>query len=64
MDWWGRLAPAQTQRIPREPSTGTYRVVRGGSWREDAGYCSSAFRFGINPSDGFLPLGFRVVRRP
>jgi len=41
---------------PSGPASGSNRVVRGGSWRSDAGYCRSACRI---RDDG---LGFRLSR--
>jgi formylglycine-generating enzyme required for sulfatase activity/Cdc6-like AAA superfamily ATPase len=39
---------------------GAPRVVRGGSWGSDAGYCRSAFRFYGSPDLRWSGLGFRV----
>ena len=38
------------------------RVSRGGSWPSSAGYCRSAYRGRVLPSDRFSGLGFRVVK--
>ncbi|NEP15428.1 MAG: formylglycine-generating enzyme family protein [Leptolyngbya sp. SIO4C1] len=37
------------------------RVLRGGSWDDDPGFCRSAFRFGDAPDFRFNDTGFRVV---
>lgn len=45
---------------PRGPKMGTYRVVRGGSFINDAVSCRSAYRLGGGPS--LRHLGFRLSR--
>jgi formylglycine-generating enzyme required for sulfatase activity len=40
------------------------RVLRGGSWGNDAASCRSAFRDWINPSDRYRDIGFRVALSP
>ncbi len=47
---------------PQGPNSGSYRVIRGGSWNNDAGYCRSAFRYGINPDNVYGDFGLRLVR--
>jgi formylglycine-generating enzyme required for sulfatase activity/uncharacterized caspase-like protein len=37
------------------------RLLRGGSWSFDPGYCRSAFRVGGLPDDAYADVGFRVV---
>jgi formylglycine-generating enzyme required for sulfatase activity len=54
---------------PHGPATGDYRVLRGGSWRGDAGALRSAARCGEPPGMadvclGYEAYGFRCVRRP
>ena len=46
---------------PTGPTSGTYRVVRGGSWDTTASPCRVAFRSGYKPDDRSYGLGFRVV---
>ncbi len=47
---------------PRGPSSGSYRVVRGGGWFHYAYSCRVAYR-DISPPDGsYYYLGFRPVR--
>jgi formylglycine-generating enzyme required for sulfatase activity len=41
---------------------GLSRVIRGGSWYSDAGWCRSAFRNRYDPGIRFNYLGFRLVR--
>jgi formylglycine-generating enzyme required for sulfatase activity len=46
---------------PQGPADGAGRVLRGGSWLGDPGYCRSARRLGRDPGDRFGDFGFRVV---
>jgi formylglycine-generating enzyme required for sulfatase activity len=41
-----------------------YRVVRGGSWVDEARGCRAAYRFRAMPHDGYQIVGFRVVCEP
>ena len=43
------------------PSTGEFRVVRGGCWDGGARYCRSAYRGGYAPEGRIFLVGFRVV---
>jgi formylglycine-generating enzyme required for sulfatase activity len=45
-------------------STGTDRVVRGGSWLDPREYCRAASRAGLAPSRRFAIAGFRLARVP
>jgi eukaryotic-like serine/threonine-protein kinase len=47
---------------PAEPSAGSFRVFRGGSWRNGASRCRSAFRSRNAPGHRFGNLGFRLAR--
>jgi formylglycine-generating enzyme required for sulfatase activity len=47
---------------PVGPDSGSYRVVRGGSWRVGAGGCRSADRGGRDPGYRGDDLGFRLSR--
>ncbi|MCY2995663.1 MAG: SUMF1/EgtB/PvdO family nonheme iron enzyme [Planctomycetota bacterium] len=49
---------------PSGPSSGSYRVVRGGSWLNAAKYCRSASRTGHKPKDRLNYMGFRVCFVP
>ena len=41
---------------------GSRRVIRGGSWYDDAYYCRSAIRYGYLPNYRLDDLGFRLSR--
>jgi sulfatase modifying factor 1 len=43
-------------------STGTTRVIRGGSWIDFAYYARVSYRFSTDPSISYDDIGFRVVR--
>lgn len=45
-------------------ATGSDRVVRGGSWLNDASYCRVAFRYHSYPNLADLGVGFRAVVPP
>ena len=47
---------------PKGSSSGSYRVIRGGSWNFDASDCTSSSRSYLNPSYGFNNYGFRLSR--
>jgi formylglycine-generating enzyme required for sulfatase activity len=46
---------------PADTSSGTDRVIRGGSWLVHAEYLRSANRFNLSPSRATNALGFRLV---
>jgi formylglycine-generating enzyme required for sulfatase activity len=60
-DWYGEYGSG-TQRDPQGAADGSERVIRGGSWRNDARHCRSANRGRDDPSDAGDNLGFRVAR--
>ncbi len=47
---------------PRGPSGGSFRVIRGGAWRNVADECRSAYRSRCLPGFRFNSIGFRLVR--
>ncbi|MFC1489536.1 SUMF1/EgtB/PvdO family nonheme iron enzyme, partial [Thermodesulfobacteriota bacterium] len=62
-DWKGNY-PTGSATDPTGPSIGSHRVVRGGSWGNEAMSCRSANRFGNSPGNGGNDLGFRLLRNP
>ncbi len=60
-DWLGEY-PKYAQTDPQGPNTGSYRVIRGGSWLLGAGSCRSACRFNWLPDNRHHDLGFRLAR--
>ena len=49
---------------PTGPSSGSYRVKRGGSWSTHARGCRSAFRYYFPPDLRYHLIGFRLLRQP
>ena len=60
LDYYGEY-PTGTAIDPQGPDSASYRVNRGGGWRDDAGDCRSAFRCGSSPDIRFSDLGFRFL---
>ena len=60
-DWYGPY-PGGSVTDPRGPGSGSYRVVRGGSWGGDARYCRASNRSNDSPGDRATVLGFRLLR--
>jgi formylglycine-generating enzyme required for sulfatase activity len=59
-DWYGSYS-VRAQTNPKGPSSGSYRVLRGGSWNIIGRYCRSANRGGNQPSYRNNLIGFRLV---
>jgi formylglycine-generating enzyme required for sulfatase activity len=49
---------------PENTATGSYRVIRGGSWTDYAVSCRSAFRSRFTPATRYDYVGFRLVFVP
>ncbi len=62
-DWLGAYS-ADAQSDPRGPATGSYRVIRGGSWDGHAFGCRTSYRNYDNPADRNGSFGFRSVLPP
>jgi formylglycine-generating enzyme required for sulfatase activity len=61
-DWYGSYGSA-SQTDPRGAASGSYRVVRGGGYYDDAIDCRTAVRNG-GPADYNTGIGFRSVLPP
>ena len=46
---------------PQGPSSGSSRVLRGGSWNDGATYCRSAYRYFYSPGYRHYHIGFRMA---
>jgi len=63
-DWWLDSYPGGSAVDPRGPVSGSYRVVRGGSWGGDAWFERSGVRSFADPGSRSHSFGFRVVLAP
>jgi formylglycine-generating enzyme required for sulfatase activity len=63
-DWYGDTyyAVSEGARNPTGPSSGQYRVLRGGSWYYLPVNCRAADRYRASPDHRHDGIGFRVVR--
>ena len=62
-DWHGNYEDAPPDSLPwTETPRGTNRVLRGGSWFNDANYCRSAKRARFTPDFRNTIIGFRLAR--
>lgn len=59
-DWFDSYS-GSSQTNPNGPSTGSFRVLRGGSWSSDARYCRVSFRSYDLPDYREFNLGFRLA---
>ena len=62
-DWYGPYSSASVTN-PTGPTTGTYRLLRGGYWDGDSSFCRASQRGGGTPGGIGSNIGFRVVRTP
>ncbi|MBR1808211.1 MAG: SUMF1/EgtB/PvdO family nonheme iron enzyme [Paludibacteraceae bacterium] len=63
-DWYGSSYPSYDTNNPTGPSSGSSRVLRGGSWNNNAGGCRVANRNSGSRGYRGNGLGFRVVLLP
>jgi formylglycine-generating enzyme required for sulfatase activity len=59
-DWYGEYS-SSAQSDPTGPSTGSYRVQRGGSWYNAAWCCRVAIRSGYTPTIRYYYFGLRLA---
>ncbi|MGC9975903.1 MAG: formylglycine-generating enzyme family protein [Syntrophales bacterium] len=69
LDWYGGYQSRTFSSFlrvtdPKGPSSGSQRVLRGGSWYNGASYCRAAFRRYYTPAIRGSNLGFRLARTP
>lgn len=60
-DWYGDY-PSEPVTDPTGPTKGADRVLRGGSWYDDARGCRATIRNNSSPVDHGYFLGFRLAR--
>lgn len=59
--WHDNYEGAPTDGTVWETGNDGRRVLRGGSWDSTSEICRSAYRYGVNPTNEDLNIGFRVV---
>ena len=62
-DWYGPYSSASVTN-PTGPATGTYRLLRGGSWYHGSSLCRGSQRLNDYPNAVNIVIGFRVARNP
>ena len=61
-DWYNEYYYANSQgQNPLGPSTGEFRILRGGSWGHDTQRVSVTYRRAISPTDGGHHIGLRCA---
>ncbi len=60
LDWHSDLSSGVTESVG--PSSGSRRVLRGGSWNSGADGCTSSYRSNNLPSGKGYSIGFRLAR--
>jgi len=64
-DWYSSTYYASSPLTdPTGPTTGTYRLLRGGGWYSGSYYCRASRRGSYAPDNIYYYVGFRVVRTP
>jgi formylglycine-generating enzyme required for sulfatase activity/tRNA A-37 threonylcarbamoyl transferase component Bud32 len=63
-DWYKPGYPDGAASNPTGPPDGDRRVIRGGSFKDEAKNIRSASRAGLRPSDSRADVGFRIVFAP
>ncbi|MBL7774910.1 MAG: SUMF1/EgtB/PvdO family nonheme iron enzyme [Saprospiraceae bacterium] len=65
LEWcsdWYEVYLSSNQINPSGPDSGSYRVIRGGSWVNVAKKCRVAGRGSSSPSNRYSDIGFRLAR--
>jgi len=64
-DWYSEVYYRKSPNVnPTGPSSGDYRVLRGGSWNLFGWYVHSTYRYNNLPSTPYLNSGFRCAASP
>ena len=62
-DWYDEeYYTISPERNPQGPDSGSWRVLRGGSWYDVQRSVRAASRYGYEPSRSYNYLGFRCAR--
>lgn len=59
-DWYGDYSSSEVLN-PKGPSSGTKKVLRGGSFADPALFCRTSMRLFQNPSSSNKMMGFRIA---
>ena len=59
-DWYGTYPGTVTD--PTGPTSGSFRVLRGGGWNGNAFFARAAFRYYVDPGNRYYSVGFRLAR--
>jgi len=59
-DWYGEYS-SETIVNPKGPQTGNQKVLRGGSFSDDAAGCRTSIRQSLNPASFNRTTGFRIA---
>ena len=64
-DWYSSsYYSSSSSTNPSGPTSGSYRVLRGGSWGSYAQYCRVSYRYVSSPGNRYNHSGFRLVLCP
>ena len=62
-DWYDKdYYAGAPEKNPRGPESGVYRVLRGGSWADEAKYLTCAYRSWARPAERSPNIGFRSAK--
>jgi formylglycine-generating enzyme required for sulfatase activity len=61
LDWYQNSYQGLPSRDPCGPGRGTFKVLRGGSWRNWPHYARSEFRYGLSPDGVNGLIAFRLA---
>ena len=61
LDWYGSYS-SEAQTDPSGPESGSYRVLRGGSWKSASSLVRCTYRDRGHPEDRYFLIGFRCAR--
>ena len=60
-DWYGPYKGGSVMD-PTGPSSGSLRIIRGGSWHQDASLSRAAYRYETSPAVRYNDVGFRLAK--
>ncbi len=60
LDWYSSSNPTSLKKDLQSPKSGTYRVLRGGSWFSGSRCLRTTFRTSAKPTSRYFHIGFRL----